>query len=847
MPLGLGFKGLRLTSPPRLNTKKAPNQQPLYRAATPPPLNTQTPTVPQARYDEAPLIQNQTNPSTPYTADPNQYSKLSTYLGYLLATNNTPQLNSMQVVGRYEAVLTQALYMCRLAYESDNLKIAAVNFINHVPVVFNTALRLINANNKFFIFDIYQKNLAQDKYPPVTLIEPSIGNGVIIQNNAKSTHCYMQLVDNTKNTGPTPLPGKKVLYISFRGSFQFINFTQVVLAAKLWTLKGLFEKCFMGYDDETESDPEKKRKKINVMDAMFKTEAEKNASMPHLKAHFGLISGLRRLLQEMLNQVQVFSNTYGNDIDQIIITGHSMGGAQACIAAMMLAAYKDQGNIVCLQKPSLHCITFGAPKFLSPTARNKFNSYLQKGLLTFDRVANRPESLLLGLSNLAPPYVDNIPFIFPTMQHPGYAILKTEFSPKGRFKNISDVRKNIGGLSNLKGGNNPIPRYPEFLQNFIQGNAENGLFTMEEYNSDLSNVFLGTIYKLTGKSDKEKQRHLQLYYAIRKLVEKTLPPSPETKNLKDLDEPPNKNALTSEKEAASNMEVPNLNEDEDGIRVDPQTLNLVVNSGPDPFAVIATDNAEDTLPPNQVNQVNADLLPLDQNNDMFNPDGTPVNPDDADAPPPRPPPYSSTNMNGGWPKFLTNAANYVKQKTVTNIQTSIDSSNQWRKESLKNSPNHVVYACERRVSPLWGHAGYMGVSFAGCLRNLIRAAANTDEFKDITVVSAVDGKQPATILLRESMKEVGMFDVLGNTAARVGQFFIPAAFNTGRKIGQNSTPTTLNPVTQGGRYTKKGRRKYNFIFTKRKPKQQQQPHQKKVTGKSRRYVKPKRRLTARRQ
>lgn len=853
---------------------------------------------------------------TPYTANADKYSQLSTYLGYLLQDNNTQnndtsykKLTPMQVVGRYEAVLTQALYMSRLAYEPDNIKMAAVQFINHTPVVFNTAVRIFNANKDFldpeknglgarlldstkqffttnFITDIVGKNLLNNAYPPINIQEGSIRNGVIIQNSGRSTHCYMQLIDNTwdiqeTNRQPTPLPGKKVLYISFRGSFQFLNFLSV-LAAKLWSLSNLFSKCSI--DDKT------------VIDALFigYSPEEKAAEMPHIKAHGGLIWGLQILLQEVLNQVKVFSEANNDTIDQIIITGHSMGGAQACITAMMLAAFKELG-IPCLQKPTLHCITFGAPKFFSPTARNKFNSYLLKGFLTFDRIANRPANLGLGAANLFPFWVDTIPFLFPNMQHPGYSILKNENlffgllnKAKGRFKNISDIRKNIGG--NDPNSFNELPRYREFLQNFIMGKeGDKNVFTLEEYSDNktlrISNVLFGTIYKAFTLPN---SRLLEIYTEIREMARFILGPViPAGQELRD-SVPPNEVDLKKEVSNATNMP-PEIPVGDDGNPVD-------LNQQPEvPDPVGNKDDDDGSPPPTKL------ILPPPQTeNDLFDangnalPNGVAVEFNENNQPPSQPGPPSPQGPPGPQgppvqPYAQSQAGGGFFQNMKNGLKTSINSSNAYKDETMKNGPNHVVYACKKKVSPIWGHAGYMGVSFTGCLRNLLRAAANTDTFKQIVVADkkitlvesmkeqfelkkkeALDKRNEAGELRNKNRIAKGfkplftpktmdqsygtgnkLINLGATTGKRVLQFFGPGTNNTGAKIGEKTAAVMPGTATtQGGRYTKKGWRKYNRLFTKRKPKQQRQPkRQKKVkgTGKSRRYVKLKRRFTAKRQ
>jgi hypothetical protein len=202
-------------------------------------------------------------------------------------------------------------------------------------------------------------------------------------------------------------------------------------------------------------------------------------------------------------------------VDQVIVTGHSLGGANASLCAMILAGFKRAGLI----KPSLHCITYGAPKCLMSYTRNVFNSFLLDGTMTYDRVAARMKNSLQFASQLAlatgvatapfvTPGVNIIPTIPPNFEHPGFSILNTEVktqSTTGRSKNITDIREMFGGIKNDAGflkslaniGFNDLPSYKEFLDCFEK------LFDSEDkYKKALNNRF-GTIY--SGTSDFKKE------------------------------------------------------------------------------------------------------------------------------------------------------------------------------------------------------------------------------------------------------------------------------------------------------------------------------------------------------
>ena len=443
-----------------------------------------------------------TTAAAPVTLKP-----LTTYLGHLVKTDGgisdystipyngkegTIQ-NGRAILGRYEAVLTQAAYMSRLIYDPNLVMMGGVQFINYPPPALNTALTILN-NNRDDLKTTFNK------------VDPTIGKAVLINDSIHDTPCYIQEVDYRNKTSACPFPGKKIVYVTFRGT-NSIKTTFTDLKALPGNLNQLLEKCVMNMqkgamDMQTGAD-------------VFKNElaaAEQYRNMASINpfgAHSGFVRNLENVMPKICSILQTQFLADGS-VDQVIVTGHSLGGANASLCAMILAGFKRAGLI----NPSLHCITYGAPKCLMSYTRNVFNSFLLDGTMTYDRVAARMKNSLQFASQLAlatgvatapfvTPGVNIIPTIPPNFEHPGFSILNTEVktqSTTGRSKNITDIREMFGGIKNDAGflkslaniGFNDLPSYKEFLDCFET------LFDSEDkYKKALNNRF-GTIYSDTS-------------------------------------------------------------------------------------------------------------------------------------------------------------------------------------------------------------------------------------------------------------------------------------------------------------------------------------------------------------
>jgi hypothetical protein len=366
---------------------------------------------------------------------------------------DTIDKQTMKVLGMYEARLTQAAYFSRLAYTNNQIIMGTLHSINTNPLVFNTALSIVDALYK------------QKKLPTKVALQPFMGIGKMLINKHQEP-CHMQLLDYSGATTGCPYPGKKVLYITFRGTN---NLKAAITDAKVaWRkLEDAFASPRMFGASGTEVFAQEfgqKRSKVNY------------SGVNPFGGHRGFISNVRHVLDKVCAEIE--SRFAPAGFDTIVVTGHSLGGANASLAAMLLGGFKrhfaTNGINNVFTAANLHCITFGAPALFTAYSRDVFNKMLIDKHLTLDRVTNRVR--YMSEPGLIPgAKMDLVPYIAAFFFSPGFSIGHGEFYPitrTGRSKDITEVRKLFTGMRRDKswfGASqkfNEIPTYPEFLECF---------------------------------------------------------------------------------------------------------------------------------------------------------------------------------------------------------------------------------------------------------------------------------------------------------------------------------------------------------------------------------------------
>ena len=397
-----------------------------------------------------------------------------------------PPSNAKELFGQYESVITQATYFSRLAYEPNEVIARASQFVHYNPVVFNTALSLIRYNHSRFL----NKG---GKISIETPIRPE-NKDTLFLNSIDTLHdtpCYIQYLDYSNTQTNVPFPGKKVLYITFRGTITVgggladANITSRVLS-------DILKNCSM-----------KGKSGLDIFKDEIDIGNQESKGINPFGAHRGFVGQMLKIMATVCKALE--SKFLKLPIDKIIVTGHSLGAANATLASLVLGGFKRAGI---LETP-IHCITFGGPKLFTDYTRNVYNGLLMDGHLTLDRVTNRGSALKsMFIGAITGATVDLVPLIPPNFVHPGFMILKLEHHTQtrtGRSKNIGDLRIMFTG-DKLEPTFNRIATYSQYTNCFDP--------LLKDKYSEIINV--------TGTLGRWRTKYITEYNLIKGLVDKLL-------------------------------------------------------------------------------------------------------------------------------------------------------------------------------------------------------------------------------------------------------------------------------------------------------------------------------------
>ena len=441
--------------------------------------------------------------------------QFTTYLGDLvkdlagrpldISTSKTRLQNlvSKDIVGKYEATITYCCYMARLAYENTPRKVMkAYSLLNYSPLTFNLGL-------SYLTWGVSKDTNLEQKPSEKTPY------GYLMYDSKEDNCLSINVFDYTQPGSSAIFPGEKIMVVSFRGTLS----VQATFKDLNMTASSLFN-IYKGADATPE-----------FANELREMEGKPKQITAPFGAHTGFVNGLIDLYPKIIANIRSLLSEHKN-VSRIFVTGHSLGAAYSHLFGLGLGnllkrkkesqalAHNPFNDLTTL--PSVHVISFGAPKTFTDYSRNVFNKLLTEGHLTLDRITVRPRHLIDPLFTFSDP----IPFIPNHLDHPGFMILKTEMSTQrktGRTKHMRKLRSELSGIEAddssfipgaLKMKNyNALPDYQEYLKFFLDcvpGNvplmiSNKGIvashvtgITQKEYKSMITTALGGTVRSKKG-------------------------------------------------------------------------------------------------------------------------------------------------------------------------------------------------------------------------------------------------------------------------------------------------------------------------------------------------------------
>jgi len=390
----------------------------------------------------------------------------TTFLAFQLQNilNNTENTKTqIDILIKYEALLTQCSYFSRMAYCPADIFCRITEHLDVTPNAFNNYIRAIEKiydklfNYKCSYDSTYIKNhdnfkeyfKASDKnVGNMAAVDSSKPIGYFIKNDER-LNVYLYIYENSE----CKFNSEKTLFITFKGGSSIKEFLKTAASSQLIPDKliselnreyvqpknnrGVYSSVSTSESNNSSlSGGNGQNGNIELTEISNKAESTpsiNNKSNNKAKTGEGFFSILKPSIKELCDRITDLQSNHP-DFKRIIITGHSQGGGIASLFGYYLRKYKL--NII--DNKPIHIITFGACCVFDAPGRNEFNKLLniksESPIFTLDRVT-----------------VNGDPVIkYPVdLDHPGFTLLKNmkvfkAFSETGRTNEIGELREMLG-------------------------------------------------------------------------------------------------------------------------------------------------------------------------------------------------------------------------------------------------------------------------------------------------------------------------------------------------------------------------------------------------------------------
>ena len=364
--------------------------------------------------------------STASTASPTKELIVTDSLRLFLGKGNfqyNPKVGSITELAdktnfyRWEAFLVRCSALSRLAYSLTHAFCQAMKIIDFAPDVINDAISVLEYNMISFIakYSIPEPML----YVSTDLFStPGYENDFIVPELKKDNlslggyffpKCGCHMVFHEDKI--SKINSKKTLYVAFKGSSDGMDFIQDFKSFIPWEIRGM--PCC--------------------------EDADKFATVGK-----GFYDHMRDEFDIMLKRIDEIILLKG--VEWLVITGHSLGGAQAEIMSLILGQRKKKGLLAInndkkSSQIDISCVSFGAPFVFNEVGRDYYNELLKGNVITFDRVTNLDKGArrFVGTPGSGSDFITSLPTGY---SHPGYMATDLYASSKtGRAYRIDEIRE----------------------------------------------------------------------------------------------------------------------------------------------------------------------------------------------------------------------------------------------------------------------------------------------------------------------------------------------------------------------------------------------------------------------